>query len=209
MAPPENLDLQQVEDLLSQVRSAEAGDMTALHELIEICLEHFRVVARRLLNARFGDLRKRGWVTDEVVNDAMLLNVYEKLQTDLENLERNIYADARSFLGAVAKRMEYVLLNAVRGRGKGGRPARQDTNAPNADGYQPSEVEPGPKGDTVRREVKDALGQLDEEDQDIIRMCYLDLMTRKEIAESFDLGERQVSRRLERAKEHFRRVYTP
>ena len=91
----------------------------------------------------------------------------------------------------------------------GGVSRRGKGSAPNTDGYQPSEVEPGPGGDTVRREVNDALDQLDEEDQDIIRMFYLDLMTRKEIAESFGLSERKVSRLLKRAKEHLIRVYTP
>ena len=87
------------------------------------------------------------------------------------------------------------------------RPSRERLS-PNADGYQPGALMPDPKGDTVRREVNDALDQLDEEEEDIIRMFYLDLMTRKEIAESFDLSVKQVSRRLDRAKEHFKRLYT-
>jgi RNA polymerase sigma factor (sigma-70 family) len=215
------LDLQQVEQLLDDVRSAEDGESTnaSLNELLRICHEHFRGVARRLLNARFSDLRDRGIETDCVVNGVLLDRVYGTLEKDLKNLKTPIYADAGSFLAALAHRMEWVLLDAVRGRDKGGRPPWQDTNRPNPAGVPKVDLKLAGEAEKefaseaeqefVREGVKDAIDQLSERDQDIIRMFYLELMRRKEIAERFDLTERQVGRLLRRAREHFETVYTP
>ena len=232
-----NLDVEQIEQLLSEVRSAEAEDYTALNKLLEICYEHFQVVARKRLNSpRFKDLRKKAVETAQVINDTIDKRIYERHEEDLKKeLKKNIYSDALSFLVAVSKRMEYVLMDVARRRDTGGRPPKQNTNAPNTAGEQPVDREPDrewkivheidnmdrkvvsyePEGsmsweekEEIERKIEATLDEMPERFQDVLRLRFWKCLSRKQIAERLGVHERTVQRILKHAKEHFKRLYT-
>jgi RNA polymerase sigma factor (sigma-70 family) len=204
---PRSTTLTQIGLLLERIN---AGDQDARQELLEVSYKRFQRIARKLLNKpKFQDLRNKGVVTDDVLNETLLERIFKSNKFGQDLLDRQQFDDPSQFVGAVANHMAFCLKDIAERRGPAlARQRKQATNAPAKEGGAPrveEAVQPSKTAENRRdeqlMEMLEAMDQLEEKEQEVLRLRYLLKMSREEVAEHLGVSTKTVTRCTNRALE--------
>jgi RNA polymerase sigma factor (sigma-70 family) len=192
-----------------------AGDQEAREELFEVSLKRFQQIAHKLLNRpKFQDLRKKGIRTDDVLNETLLERIFKSNKLGQDLLDQQQFDDPAKFIGAVANHMAYCLKDIAGRRGPAlARQRKQATNAPAKEGGAPrveEAVQPSKTAENRRdaqlMEMLEAMDQLEEKEQEVLRLRYLLQMSREEVAATLGVATKTVTRHTAQALERLREI---
>jgi RNA polymerase sigma factor (sigma-70 family) len=193
--------------LIDRIR---AGDPNARQELFECAYGRFQAIARRLLNrSDFSDVRDRGVATEEVVHETFVERIFKRNELGHDLFDRQEFRDPKTFVGAVARRMQFCLKDIVLGRGGAAiRQNRQKTNAPSSGGRQIVDKKENPSNSDTEEWalLLTALEQLDEKDQEVVRLRYLVGLSRDEVAAHLGVSTKYVTRNIRQARERLTKI---
>jgi RNA polymerase sigma factor (sigma-70 family) len=204
---PKSTTLTRIGLLLERIN---AGDRDARKELFEVSNKRFQQIASKLLNRpKFQDLRKKGIRTDDVLNETLLERIFKSNKLGQDLLDQQQFDDPAKFVGAVANHMAYCLMDIAGRRGPAlARQRKQATNAPAKEGGDPrveEAVQPSKTAEKRRdeqlMEMLEAMDQLDEKEQEVLRLRYLLEMSREEVAANLGVSKKTVARYTNRAME--------
>lgn len=182
---------QDLEDRLAKLR---AGDDSARDELVSLCEERVRVLARKMFRSRFSRLRR--WEqTDDVYQQVIL-----RLHKSLAEVQPET---AAQFYGLAAKHIKWTLLSMVNKHdGPQADAAHHHTDGTNSDpAYaRSSDSDTEPKSLQEWEHVYEAIDKLPEDQKVIVNLLYFDGLTQVEAAEALGVTERTVRRHWIKAK---------
>jgi RNA polymerase sigma factor (sigma-70 family) len=186
-----------------------AGDRDARQELLEVSYERFQQIARKLLNKPgFHYLRNKGVETGDLLNETLLERIFKPNKLGQDLLDRQQFDDPAKFVGAVTNHIVFCLKDIAGRRGPAlARQRNQKTNAPAKKGGkllveeapQPSKTDENRRDDQLTA-MLEAMDQLDEKEQEVLRLRYLLKMSREEVAAHLGISTKSVTRYSNRAK---------
>lgn len=176
---------QDLEDRLARLR---AGDDSAREELVALCEERIRVLARKMFRSRFSRLRR--WEQTDDVFQRVILRLHKALAKVQPETKAQFY-------GLAAKHIKWVLKELARKHdGLQADAAHHHTDGTNSDPAYARSPDPRtePKSSEEWEHIYEAIEQLPKAQQSVVNLMYFDGLTQVETAEVLGIAERTVRR---------------